>query len=110
MDPAPATDRHTAQAWLQRTGYKPGRVTVSPAQRLGASIARANVSFGDHPPGDRLRGHYRLVTVESLAGYLDTRRMLELREEIWLSPPRLSAPARAAYDIGPSAFIVVGVR
>ncbi len=84
MDPALAVDRRTAQAWLQHTGYRPGTVQLGPWQRLGASIARPNISFADHPIEDRMRGRYKLVTVESLEQYLRAHDLLTAEEEIRL--------------------------
>ena len=92
-DPSQAADRSSAQRWLRRTGYEPGSVAITPFKRFGASVARPNISFNDHPLADRLQGSYKLVTVESLEQYLRGQGALAASEEI-----RLPGPAPHAHS------------
>ena len=62
--------RGKAQAWLKFAGYKPGRVWVPTAKRLGARLFRANVDFDDHPLAMRMTGQIDTVTVESVLQFV----------------------------------------
>lgn len=64
------SDRRSAQAWLAAQGYVPGDIRVSAAERLGATLMAANISFTDHPLATRLGGHYPAVTAESVVDFL----------------------------------------
>lgn len=75
------TDRAAAQKWLQQQGYQSGLIQVDPLKRLGASMFKANISFDDHPLKQRLKGQYKVVTVESVTDFLrqqqpDTQSMV----------------------------------
>lgn len=94
LDPELGTNREIAQRWLRSTGYRPGTITISPLQRFGASVARANISFTDHPVEDRIRGRYKFVTVESVEQYLRTRGWLAAAEEIRLPDATSQTAAR----------------
>lgn len=72
----PVIGRSAAQAWLKRSGYRPDRIDISPTERLGAALFKANVAFFDHPTKERLSGRYSIVTVESIARYLGEQRMI----------------------------------
>ena len=62
--------RGTAQDWLRRHGYRPGVLHLSALTRLGAEATRANVTFSDHPTGQRLSGRIATVTVDSVFSWL----------------------------------------
>jgi len=62
--------RQTAQDWLRRHGYRPGVLHLSAMTRLGAETTRANISFSDHPTGERFSGRIATVTVDSVFTWL----------------------------------------
>jgi len=78
----PVIGRAAAQAWLQRSGYRPDRISIPATERLGATLFKANVAFLDHPLGERLSGRYSVVTVESIARYLGERRLVSELQEL----------------------------
>jgi hypothetical protein len=63
-------NRSDAQAWLKLAGYRPTTLDVPMMTRLGADFFRANISFNDHPFGDRMAGHIDTVTVESVVNFV----------------------------------------
>lgn len=71
-------NRTDAQAWERLAGYRPTTLEVPMLTRLGADVGRANISFNDHPFGDRMAGHIDTVTVESVVNFM-ARRDPELR-------------------------------
>lgn len=79
-----ALGRKAAIKRLKQTGYEPDEIPVGPLERVGASLFKANVAFFDHPLGERLSGHYSVVTVESLVRYLQTVGQVRAVEEIAL--------------------------
>lgn len=81
---SPLVSRETAQAHLRRTAYRPSVVRIDPLARLGASLFKANVAFSDHPMSERVAGRYSVVSVESIADYLDRRGLLASRQELAL--------------------------
>ena len=87
-DPIGGMTRASAQRRLQRTGYRPGLITVPPSKRVAARLFRANVSFADHPWSERLRHRYGTVTVESIEAYLRRNAWLAAAEEIRLPEAR----------------------
>lgn len=66
-------NRGDAQAWLKLAGYRPTTLNVLMMQRLGADFFRANISFNDHPFGERMAGHIDTVTVESVVNFVARR-------------------------------------
>jgi len=74
--------RSDAQAWLKLAGYRPTTLNVPMMQRLGADFFRANISFNDHPLGERMAGRIDTVTVESVVDFVarrdSTLRRIEL--------------------------------
>lgn len=66
----PVHDRTTAQQWLRGKHYAPSSIRVSPMQRLGARLFRANIRFDDHPPDAHRAGRYDVVSVESVIAFL----------------------------------------
>jgi len=62
--------RTDAQRWLRDSGYVPSRVRISPMQRLGATLFRANVRFDDHIPEELASGRYQIVSVESVIDFV----------------------------------------
>ncbi len=62
--------RSQEQRQLKTSGYRPARVSVSPMERLGASLFRANVQFDDHSAEERSSGRYEMVSVDSIADFL----------------------------------------
>lgn len=69
MDPGAVT-RERAQVWLQREGYQPTTMRLSPFKRLGARVTAANVAFDDHPDEKRFRDRIETVTVDSVFAWL----------------------------------------
>ena len=67
------TDRTEAQAWLKMAGYQPTTLDIPMAKRLGAELFRANISFNDHPLGQRMAGQINTVTVESVVSFVMRR-------------------------------------
>ncbi|WP_077032683.1 DUF2145 domain-containing protein [Pelomonas sp. KK5] len=63
-------DRAGAQRWLQAQGYQPTVLHLSALERLGAETTRANVSFNDHPNGERFSGRIATVTADSIFAWL----------------------------------------
>ncbi|HUP92956.1 MAG TPA: DUF2145 domain-containing protein [Solimonas sp.] len=74
--------RRPAQDYLRATGYQPDFVRVGAMERLGASLFKANVSFFDHPLGERLRGRYAIVSVESIERWLRARGNVQTSREV----------------------------
>ena len=64
------SSRATSQAWLKQADYKPNNLHIMTLTRLGARMFKANVAFDDHPTGDRIMGKIEVVTVESVANFL----------------------------------------
>lgn len=77
--------RKAIQATLRENGYRPDRIEVGPIERIGASLFKANVSFLDHPLGERLSGRYSVVTVESMVRYLGERGQIDALDEVALN-------------------------
>ena len=63
-------NRGDAQAWLKLAGYRPTTLNVPMMQRLGADFFKANISFNDHPFGDRMAGKIDTVTVDSVVSFV----------------------------------------
>lgn len=68
-DPAVTTRAH-AQAWLRRHDYRPAMLRIDTLERLGASVARANVAFDEHPPAQRFAGRIETVSADSVLQWL----------------------------------------
>lgn len=62
--------RAAAQAWLRDASYRPTTLRLGTAERLGARLTRANVTFDDHPTVDRFAGRIDTVTVDSVFAWL----------------------------------------
>jgi hypothetical protein len=67
------TNRTEAQAWLKMAAYQPTTLDIPMGKRLGADFFRANVSFNDHPFGQRMAGQIDTVTVESVVNFVARR-------------------------------------
>ncbi|HSW13205.1 MAG TPA: DUF2145 domain-containing protein [Solimonas sp.] len=78
----PLLGRAAAQDYLRRSGYRADRIEISAAERVGATLFKANVAFLDHPLGERLGGRYSVVTVESIARYLGERQLITDTQEL----------------------------
>lgn len=68
--PALPVDRADAQAALRALGYRPALLRIGTLERLGARVARANVSFSDQPLAERVAGRIRTTSVESLFAFV----------------------------------------
>ena len=66
----PIKSRMQAQAWLRYAGYAPITVEIDAVTRLGARLARANISFDDQPFNRRMAGHIDTVTVDSVLRFV----------------------------------------
>jgi hypothetical protein len=62
--------RAAAQAWLRQAGYRPTTLQIGTMQRLGARLTSANITFDDHPTGERFAGRIDTVTVDSVFAWL----------------------------------------
>lgn len=62
--------RLAAQAELQRAGYVPSSIGLPPLKRLGARLFAANTKFDDHSIEEWSSSQYRIVSVESVLGFL----------------------------------------
>lgn len=62
--------RTDAQAWLRQAGYRPSTLQLGTMQRLGARLTSANITFDDHPTGERFAGRIETVTVDSVFAWL----------------------------------------
>lgn len=71
LPPNMVAGRHEAQAWLRSGGYAPSEITITPAERFGARLFAANVSFVDHTPVEMQTGRYLAVTVESVLRFME---------------------------------------
>ena len=84
IDPA-IRNRLDALAWLQNKGFEPSTMKVPALKRLGARATKANITFEDHPSGDRWAGRIRVVTVDSVVTFMknvrDLCRLEDCREE-----------------------------
>jgi hypothetical protein len=70
LSAAPPGDRAGLQAWLRQAGYVPTSLQISALQRLGGRMFRANVAFDDHPGGERVQGKIDVVSVKSVAEFI----------------------------------------
>ena len=71
------SSRARAQAWLQFKGYQPSVLKISPVTRMGARVARNNVSFSDHPDENLYANRVETVTVDSVFRFLRTSGLSE---------------------------------
>lgn len=71
--------RAAAQQVLKATGYRPTKISLSPFKRLGASLFKANVRFDDHPAEEHRSNRFSVVTVRSIADYLQQTGQLQDR-------------------------------
>ena len=69
-------DRTRAQAWLKLEGFRPITVDIPAVVRLGARVARANVTFEDQPFERRMAGKIDTVTVDSVVRFVRERDQL----------------------------------
>ncbi len=70
-DRANAT-RKTAQRYIRDSGFEGSIVRLSPLQKVGASMFRANVHFDDHPYRAQARGKFEVVTVKAIRQWMST--------------------------------------
>ncbi|KTD49088.1 hypothetical protein Lrub_1439 [Legionella rubrilucens] len=70
--------RQSAQDFLQRTGYQPSIVTLSPVARLSVSLTHAAIRFNDHPEIENRTRRYSFVSVDSVVAYLHRRGHLQV--------------------------------
>jgi hypothetical protein len=73
MSDLPIDGRAQAQAWLRLAGYQPITLEIPAMTRLGARVARANVSFDDQPFERRMAGRIDTVTVDSVLRFVHQR-------------------------------------
>ncbi len=77
-------NRQAAQEWLKVRGYQPSVIRLRTFSRLGGRLFNENVAFDDHPTNKRLAGKIAVVTVESIAEFLQAQQSLISREVIRL--------------------------
>lgn len=80
--PGEITSRTQAQAFLKRQNYQPDPIGISATKRLGAKLFRANVAFDDHEWSERSKKSYWVVTVRSVARFLEQTKHVLLKKII----------------------------
>lgn len=65
--------RAQSQTWLKENGYKPSMLHIMTLQRLAGRMFKANVAFDDHPNADRFAGKIEVVSVDSVAEFMQKR-------------------------------------
>lgn len=80
MRAAQQNDRAQSQAWLKQNGYKPSILHILALQRLAGRLFKANVAFDDHPNGDRFAGKIAVVSVDSVADFMQQRDLKSSRQ------------------------------
>ena len=70
LDDRPIANRADAQAWLRAHDYRPTTLHLTPFERLGAEVFRANVAFDDHPIDRRMAGAIDVVSAESVLDFV----------------------------------------
>lgn len=63
-------DRAASQTWLKQQGYTPSMLRILALHRLAGRMFKANVAFDDHPTGDRTAGKIEVVSVDSVANFI----------------------------------------
>lgn len=66
-----AITRTQAQAWLRQQDYRPSTLRLGTMKRLGGRLGAANITFDDHPGGQRFAGRIETVTVDSVFAWLE---------------------------------------
>jgi hypothetical protein len=84
MSQRTSADRNELQTWLQANGYQPSILKISALQRLGGRIFRANIAFDDHPTSDRMNGNIRVVSVDSVAAFVQKQDPLSQSQQLHL--------------------------
>ncbi len=79
--------RAQAQQFYASHGYRADTVRVSDFQRFGAGLTRANVRFDDHTAEEASNRRYEVVTVRSVANYLETNKLVSAKAVITLDKP-----------------------
>lgn len=79
--------REQAQKYYTANGYVPDTVRISDFQRLGAGFTRANVRFDDHTSEEAGNRRYEVVSVRSLARYMETTGAVVSKAVITLDKP-----------------------
>jgi hypothetical protein len=74
------SSRARAQAWLQFKGYQPSALKINSVTRMGARVARANVSFSDHPDDNLYANRVETITVDSVFRFLRASGLSEADE------------------------------
>jgi len=77
-------DRAILQGWLKQAGYQPSVLRILALHRLAGRMFRANVAFDDHPGGDRLLGKIEVVSVESVARFVQHQDPLSTIQTVML--------------------------
>jgi hypothetical protein len=67
------SSRAQSQTWLKQNGYKPSILHIMALQRLAGRMFKANVAFDDHPNADRYAGKIAVVSVDSVANFMQQR-------------------------------------
>lgn len=80
-------DRQHARRLLKQDGYQPDVVPIGRLERIFGGLTQANLNFGEHSLGTRLKGRYPIVSVRSIIRYLERtgamveQLKLELRQQ-----------------------------
>jgi hypothetical protein len=67
------SSRAQSQTWLKQNGYKPSILHIMALQRLAGRMFKANVAFDDHPNADCYAGKIAVVSVDSVANFMQQR-------------------------------------
>lgn len=73
------SSRKQTQRYFLQNGFRGSQIAISSFERLGASIARSNVHFDDHPSMSERRGKYEVVSVKSVVEYLMRNGLRKVR-------------------------------
>ncbi len=76
LDADPPLDRRAAIASALDHGFRPSVLHIPYSQRIAGGLFSANARFTDHSIGDRLSGHYAVVTVRSIFDFLRRNRVV----------------------------------
>lgn len=80
MRNAQQAERVQSQIWLKQNGYKPSILHIFALQRLAGRMFKANVAFDGHPNADRFAGKIAVVSVDSVADFMQQRDIKSSRQ------------------------------
>jgi hypothetical protein len=78
----PPSDRRAALDDARDHGFRPSVLHIPYSTRLAGGLFSANARFTDHSLGDRLSGHYEVVTVHAIFDFLRRNRVVAAEEVV----------------------------